>query len=138
MNRIFSHYTQWEDYQAGMYEPCKDNRTERVQMVKTILGNTRTCRKAMKRVIMEWKYATDFNLSFKGQNRRAWLGQAACCIHAGIREDETREGWGLLTDEERQKANEIAEELINDYCNNHMGQISLFEVWGNDEKTVRH
>ena len=38
MERIFHHYSKWEDFHAGMYDESKDGRKERVQKATFILG----------------------------------------------------------------------------------------------------
>lgn len=135
MDRIFHHYDKWEDYHAGMYDESKQDRNNRVLFAIYILGNEDVCREAMQKVINEWKIATEYNLSNAEINRKAWLGQAACSCYGNVHEDETREAWGHLTDEQRKKANAIAGEIIkkwlSNYQHNHTPQISLFNDWGN-------
>lgn len=135
MERIFYHYSLWEDYHNGMYDECKYGRAERVQQAAQILGNPDICRKAMEKVIDEWKICVEFNLSNAEINRKAWLGQAACSCYANIHEDETREAWGLLTEEQRKKANSIANIIINKWLRQYEKetetQIALFDDWGN-------
>lgn len=131
MQRIFYHFSLWEDYHNGMYDECKDGRQERVQKAVEILGTPEICRKAMQRVVDEWTIATEYNLSNAEINRKAWLGQACCSIYANVHEDETREAWGLLTDEQRKQANLIAYQIIkkwiDEYERKHSNQISLFD-----------
>ena len=134
MERIFHHYNKWEDYHAGMYDECKDGRQERVKKAAYILGTPQICREAMEMVIAEWELATEYNLSNDGINRKAWLGQAACCCYSGIHEDETREAWGILTEEQRTEANRIAASLIKKWVRKKefemSQQISMFNDWG--------
>ena len=134
MERIFHHYDKWEDYHAGMYNEDKTDRQTRVFRAARILGSTTLCRRAMEKVISEWKIATEYNLSNAEINRKAWLGQAACCCFAGIHEDETREAWGMLSDRERVQANMIASEIINRWLKEREQednpQITLFNDWG--------
>ena len=135
MERIFHHYQKWEDFHAGMYNESKDGRAERVAAAAKILGTPSLCRKAMEKVIAEWKIAPEYNLSNAGINRKAWLGQAACSCYAGIHEDETREAWGIMTPEQRTEANRIAAEIIKKWLNNAEAeaaqQFSMFNDWGN-------
>ena len=135
MERIFHHYSKWEDFHAGMSDESKDGRPERVAEAAKILGTPNICRKAMEKVIAEWKIATEYNLSNAGINRKAWLGQAACSCYAGIHEDETREAWGVMTPEQRTEANRIAAEIIKKWLNNAEAeaaqQFSMFNDWGN-------
>lgn len=134
MERIFHHYSLWEDFHAGMYDESKDGRAERVAAAAKILGTPEICRKAMNKVIKEWQIATEYNLSNAGINRKAWLGQAACSCYAGIHEDETREAWGFLTPSQRTEANRIAAEIIKGWISKaeatESQQITFFDDWG--------
>lgn len=135
MERIFHHYSKWEDFHAGMYDEAKDGRAERVAEAVRILGTPDICRKAMEKVIAEWPVATEYNLSNAGINRKAWLGQAACSCYGKVHEDETREAWGIMTPEQRTEANRIAAEIIKKWLNNAEAeaaqQFSMFNDWGN-------
>lgn len=135
MERLFYHYDLWEDYHAGMYDEDKDGRGERVKRAAYILGTPSVCQEAMQKVIDEWDISTKYNLSNAEINRKAWLGQAACCCFGGVHEDETREAWGLLTDSQRKTANAIANEIIKKWLQQYeqeaTQQTSLFDDWGN-------
>lgn len=135
MERIFHHYTLWEDYHAGMYDESKEGREERVKNAAYILGTPDICEKAMNMVVATWKISTEYNLSNSEINRKAWLGQAACSCFAGIHEDETREAWGIMTEQQRVKANEIASNIIKKWVQirekEESTEISLFNDWGN-------
>ena len=133
MEQIFYHYTAWEDFQNGMYDESKDGRKERVNKAVEILSNTDILYVAMKRVTQEWTHATEQNLSNPSINHQAFLGQTACSIHAGIHEDETREAWGILTNEQRINANRVADRVDAEWQQEFMKgkegyQYSLFEV----------
>lgn len=134
MQRIFHHFSLWEDYRAGMYDENKYGRSERVQKAAEILGSPALCRKAMEKVISDWVIATEYNLSNLEINRKAWLGQAACCCYAGVHEDETREAWGIMTEAQRIEANKIAAEIIKDWQRKRereeSPQIDMFNDWG--------
>lgn len=127
MNRIYHPYWLWEDYLHRMYEtPLKSkisgvDEEERLLKVVECLGNEKTCYKYMKLVIDQWKYACEYRLTNKSLNRIAWLGQCACCLYGGIKQDETKKAWHLLS-EEQQKANEIARKLIEEWEVEHFGQ----------------
>lgn len=135
MKRIFHHYNLWEDYHAHMYDESKEGRKERVQKAAQILGTPEICKEAMQKVIDEWRIATEYNLSNAEINRKAWLGQAACSCYAGVHEDETREAWGIMTEQQRVRANKIAAIIIKKWLSERedeeSGQISMFNDWGN-------
>jgi len=63
---------------------------------------------------MYWENACNANLR-ESPNNRSWLGQAACCYAVGATEAATRHAWGLLTDPQRDLANKIADEIIDDW-----------------------
>lgn len=134
MERIFHHYDKWEDFHHGMYNEDKTDRRTRVELAASILGTPETCEKAMKMVVENWPISTEFNLSNAEINRRAWLGQAACSIYGDVHEDETREAWGLLTIEQRTRANAIATKVIRNWVREYEverdPQINLFDDWG--------
>lgn len=128
MKPIYHHYTKWEDFQNGMYNEDKNGRRERVQKAIQILSNVELCYKSMRMVISQWKYACEQNLSNNIYGHRAFLGQAACNIYAGVHEDETRQAWGLLTDDQRKQANSIADRVYREWLDEHEQnpQMSLF------------
>lgn len=130
MKQVFYHYTQWEDFQNGMYDEQKEGRTQRVQLAVCLLSNPKELYQNMKRVTNEWKYATEQVLTDMSINHQAFLGQAACNIWKDIKEDETREAWGLLTNEQRRKANAVADRVDDEWRRKYTEhyQPSLFEV----------
>lgn len=115
MKRIYHNFSKWEDYHHGMYAEDSTGREIRVRLAVTILSNPGMCRRAMNMAVEHWRFAAEYNLSNENVNRRAWLGQAACSLYAGVHEDETREAWGLMKPEQRAKANEIATEIIKEW-----------------------
>lgn len=128
MKPIYHHYTKWEDFQNGMYNEEKEGRVERIQRAIQILSTEKLCYKAMQMVTSQWKYACEQNLSNNIYGHRAFLGQAACSIYAGVHEDETRQAWGMLTDDQRKKANGIADMVYREWIDAHEpnAQMTLF------------
>jgi hypothetical protein len=116
MKQQYYHYTMWEDFQNGMYDEIKDGRRERVKQAAKLLSDTDLLYEQMTRVTHEWKYATEQNLTNASINHQAFLGQTACNIWRGIKEDETREAWGILTCEQRYKANKVADRVYKEWC----------------------
>lgn len=112
INQIFHPYWLWEDFKNGMYSENKEGREERIQEAIKMLSNKYLCMWWMGKVVHDWTYACEQKLTSPSTNKIAWLGQAACSYYAGVHEDETREAWSRLTDDIRNKANEIAEQTI--------------------------
>lgn len=117
MEQIFHHYQEWEDYQCGMYDELKEGRAGRVSLAQHLLGTPKLCEKWMLEVKKRWCIACEQIFSNPRLNRIAWLGQAACCLYGGVKEDETRQAWGLLTDSQRERANAIADSVIKEWEN---------------------
>lgn len=129
MKPIYHHYTKWEDFQNGMYNEEKEGRKNRVQKAIQILSDKDLCYKAMRMVSERWKFACEQNLSNDMYGHRSFLGQAACNIYAGVHEDETRQAWGALTDDQRREANKIADLVYAEWKLGYevSPQMTLFE-----------
>jgi hypothetical protein len=119
MRRIFHHYQIWEDWKAGMYRTSAQiddaESEELIQLAQDLLSKPRSLYKAMSEVSIYWKYASESNLSHIGINRKAWLGQAACCYVHRVPEHLTKLGWHRLTPDQQEKANEIAIRVIQEW-----------------------
>lgn len=115
IKQIFHPYEKWEDYRNGMYNEDKVGRKERVLIAKLILTNPQLLEECMRRVVKEWKYATEHNLTNPSINHQAFLGQCACSIYGKVHEDETREAWNTLSNEERYVANYIADKVYESW-----------------------
>lgn len=117
IERKFYNYTEWEDYKNGMYSILKNNEDKEIQINKVILilSNQNICYNAMEKVIKNWNVSCKQNLTNLEQNRKAWLGQAACNIEENINEECIRLAWVRLSTEEQNQANKIAEDLIKEW-----------------------
>lgn len=105
----YYHYTLWEDFNAGMWMPPRAGDAGKAQH---ILSDPEIFRSAAVDMLNAWPVAAEHNLTNLGINRQAWIGQATCCHLAGVPESATREGWWLLSDEEKAAANAVADECI--------------------------
>lgn len=123
-------YTEWEDFQAGMYrDPQASDREPMTELAASLLSDAHRLFAAMRSVTIEWRFAAEANLH-EPPNNRAWLGQAACCYAAGVPEELTRAAWGRLTDQQRMAANRIADQVIDEwrYRTRRNPQMELFNV----------
>lgn len=66
----------------------------------------------MTRVCSEWVFSCEHNLTNSSMNKIAYIGQAACCLYAGVPSTITMEAWSLLDKSVQDKANEIAERVL--------------------------
>lgn len=116
MNQYFTHYKNWEDYQNGMWTSHeKSKEIELVELATQCLLNPK---EPMLKVINQWSESTKVNLTNLSSNRKSWLGQAACCLEYGVPETLTRAAWNNLTEEQRNNANEIAKQVIEQWEKN--------------------
>lgn len=112
MKRSFTHYDTWEDVKCGLYSNLTQPE-EKEAMSARLLKNVSALEVAMKRTLTEWPVATRVNLSNASRNQRSWLGQACCCLDHGSNERTVKKAWARLTDEEQNRANDVATQLIN-------------------------
>ena len=127
MKQVFTHYEKWEDFQAGMYSLLDlVDKDKKVIGAINLLSNENDFYIASKQVLENWKIATEVNFTNKQQNRRAWLGAAACMYVHNTPEYLTRIAWNLLNKDIQDRANLIAEKVINEYINKKNNVQTLF------------
>lgn len=111
MKRIYHHVDLLEE--APMWGNCKPAEQELlISQSYKLLVHQDDFKKACENVILNWPFSTEHNLSARVQNRKAWMGQAACCVNHGSTEYTTRQAWRMLTSEQQDVANNIAMEVI--------------------------
>lgn len=98
-----------------MWNVCKYDEKRFLNKAIEFTGNDLLYGKAMLRVIIEWPLTCLHNLSNLGINRKAFIGHAACSLEFDCPENITRMAWGYLTDEQRLKANQRADEAISQW-----------------------
>lgn len=115
-SRIFHTYDKWECEKAGFYAQNVDGKTsaECEKMYRDFLADTERFRNAANSVIEEWTNSCEHYLTNFAMNRIAWIGQAAMCYETGV-PSKYCSGFNLLTEEEKQAANEVALDVLNDW-----------------------
>ena len=94
-----------------MWGSVKD-RASFLQMAVEFTGNAELYGSYMMRVANEWTYSCEHNLTDISQNRRAWIGHAACALAMKCPEDIVRQAWSMLTEQQQVEANAKADEAI--------------------------
>lgn len=113
MKRVFHPYHLWEDFKCGMWRNVVgDERNLWLQKAVEFTGDAELYGLWMMKVIKAWPISCEQNLTCTSMNRQAWIGHAACCLAIGCPEDITRAAWHLLTDQQRNEANQKADEAI--------------------------
>lgn len=116
MKRIYHHYENWEDYQAGMWRTVSGSeRDSFLRKAIEFTGDAVLYGSFMRRVLSEWPLACEHNLTDTTQNRKAWIGHAATCIAIDCPEDITRQAWGQLSQQQQDDANEQARQTIEEW-----------------------
>lgn len=111
MKQIYEHYEKWEDYRAGMFSLSTVS-DDKILLSRDLLSNANKFYNTLLNVLVDWQVSAAVNLTNKGQNRRAWLGAAACMYKHSAPEYITRIAWGLLDYRTQKMANAIAEKII--------------------------
>jgi hypothetical protein len=116
MDRIYHRYEYWECFKSGFFKNVSGaEKRSLAEKVKELFNDSKQTELFMNKVISEWIYSCEHNLTNLSLNRVAWLGQAACCIFAKIPYSVTMENWRFVDVGKQKIACEIAEKIINEY-----------------------
>ena len=120
MKRIYHPYWLWEDHKAGFYENCSGENKELlilkgIEMFNCEIKTTEN----MLRVINEWQYSCEHNLTNESLNKIAYIGQSACCLYSNIPNKVTMEIWNKLEKNVQDRSNKIANDILNIWKQKH-------------------
>lgn len=118
IERIYHPYWLWEEVQYNMWGKV-DNRAHYLSMAVEFTGSANIYGEFMMRVTLNWPYSCEHNLSNTTQNRKAWIGHAACAMAFQCPEDIVRSAWGHLTEEQQIRANNKAQQAIESWELSH-------------------
>lgn len=121
MERIYHPYNLWEDYQCGFYDNCSGSKkSEYISGILEMFNSEHLTQQYMQKVIDEWEYSCQHNLSNISLNRIAYIGQSACCIYCGAPSTVTMEAWSLLSKEIQDRSDKIANQILNNWLNKNL------------------
>lgn len=113
MKRIYHPYWLWEDHKNGFYNNCSgEEKKVFISKILEMFNSEKLTEQFMLRVINEWKYSCEHNLTNESMNKIAYIGQSSCCLFCGAPNTVTMEVWSLLSNEVKQRSNEIAEKVL--------------------------
>lgn len=116
MERIYHRYEKWECFKNGFFRNVSgEEKKELSKKVIELFEDSKKTKEFMLKVINEWVFSCEHNLTNTSLNRVAWLGQSACCIYAKIPYSLTMENWRYVSEDKRKVACEIAEKIIKEY-----------------------
>lgn len=120
LNRIYHPYWDWEEVGHNMWGSVKD-RNKYLQWAIDFTGDAERYGSYMLRVTKEWPLSCEHNLTDAFQNRKAWIGHAACALANRCPEDIVRQAWSRLSRDQQKAANCKAEEAIKEWeCQNEV------------------
>lgn len=131
--RVWRPYNEWEDWQNGMYDPPTFDAETMIAFAQHLLSSQRLFLQSALAVVHQWPISSMVNLTNVSCNRRAWVGQAACCFSCHVPELLTREAWKQLPESTKVEANATADVVIKRFENTyrelrqHMGAQMLFQ-----------
>jgi hypothetical protein len=109
MERIYHHYGKWEDHKHNFYDNCSgDKKKQLIDRCISTFKDFALFELMCYRVINEWRYSCEHNLSNPSMNKIAYIGQAVMALCFNCPNTVTMESWGFLNEETRLKCNEIA------------------------------
>lgn len=137
MDRVWHPYYLWEDYKNGFFKSETElSKEEQIELSKKLFQDKKEFNNILQKVIKEWVYSCEHNLTNESLNKIAWLGQASCSYKYKISNDISREGYNLLSKKEKQEADKIAEKALTRWKSEYLlkrvrksGQLNLFEVF---------
>ncbi len=137
MIRIYHHHEKWEEFHAGMWRSVSlEEKDSLLKKAVAFTGDADLYGSFMLRVIEEWPYSCEHNLTCEEMNRQAWIGHAATCLAIGCPEDITRLAWHQLSKDQQDRANLKADEAIRKWeekhqCQSNTSQLTFFHLLGN-------
>lgn len=111
IKRVYHPHWLWEEVAANMWGTVED-REYYLKLAIEFAGDADLYGEYMLRVVEEWPHSSEHNLSNKSQNRRAWVGHAACALALQCPEDIVRQAWRHLTEQQQIDANAAADRAI--------------------------
>lgn len=127
INQIFHHFSKWEDYKFGFYDTTCDSSKEHIKKSIDLLSNQNEFYKYAKRVITEWVYSCEHNLTDPSLNKIAYIGQSACCLKNNTPSFVTRNAWQYIDEDIQIMANNTAKKILKEWKIKHLQKGGLWE-----------
>lgn len=137
MERIYHCYSLWEDYKLGMYNNCPLNTKQyKIEKVIEMFNSEELTEKYMNKVIDEWFFSCEHNLTNESMNKIAYIGQAACCLYANVPCDVTMRAWKHLELKVKIRSDKIAKKTIDKWMLRQKSNNMLINGKKEDMKKV--
>jgi len=129
--RIYHPISKWEEIGAGMWSKSENRKADLKKAIE-FTGNHRLYGKYMMQVVREWVFSCENSLTNIDINHKAFIGHCAAAKALGLPEDLVRQAWGVLTDEQRQKADMAAERAIRWWWDNKGKDYEVCKSMGSE------
>lgn len=129
-DRIFHTWDKWECHKSGFYASKKEGMKadECEKLYAEFLSNDEKFKNGLNGVLNDWINSCEHYLTNKAMNRIAWLGQAAMCYATGV-PSKFCSGFNLLTNQQQERANQIALEYLNIWMKKYnRSEVSMEEA----------
>lgn len=136
IKQVYHPYWLWEEQKYNMWGAVKD-RMAALEWAIEFTGDNELYGKWMQKVVEDWQYSCEHNLTNKTQNRLAWVGHAACAYANKCPEDIVRKAWGYLTEEQQRLANMQAQKAIEKWEQSYAEKKAWDECAGGSEEQDR-
>ena len=103
-------YEKWECFKRGMYKTACADWQEKMLLCADLLRSDGFFDSAT-HVAESWVNSAAEHLPKTSATYRPWLGHAACALEFGVPNWVTKKAWHLLSADEQQKANAIADSV---------------------------
>jgi hypothetical protein len=89
-----------------------NDKIDHVSKVVELFSSAELTEQYMLRVINEWKYSCEHNLTNPKTNKTMYLCQAACFLYANVYPNNTFKYWRIVPKEYKKQVNEVVEKII--------------------------
>jgi len=128
--RIFYHYVELEETQAGMWRRVAgDERKRHMENAADLMRSPEEFGEAMRSALLAWPKSCSAAFTAPTINHIAFLGHAGCCVGVGSPEECTRAAWHTLSQSEQDAANHIAAVVLAEWDGVRSGsQMEMFNA----------
>lgn len=125
IKRVYHHYKKCEEFNTDMWRVAPiELRQELQDKSAELMKDVAEFENSMMRVIYEWPFSCEANLSASVINHQAWMGHAGCAISHNAPEDITRLAWRTLAQSEQDAANAAADKAIAAWRSQYLEKLN--------------
>lgn len=124
MKKIYHNYLLREDAINGMYRSWPYTEDNKKKCAK-LLSDPELFETSWIKMVKDWKYSAEHNLSNSSINHQARIWQATCCYLFWVNDECVVAAWRDLDINVRKEANSVAD-VIYEYWYQNIYNINLF------------